>query len=529
LPKGEESVFHEMAEERGWAETIGLERAGNDESRLFQKLQQRFADQFREIFSDPAAPRTVLILPSLTLDRQVLAKISGARHYEQRMLCLLMLLRLPHTRVIYVTSEPIPQAIIDYYLHLLPGIPRDHAQRRLTLLCCYDSSDEPLTEKLLSRPRMIERLRASIGAPERAHMTCFNVAGPERRLALRLGIPIYGCDPDLLPLGSKSGSRAVFKEAGLRMPEGFEDLADADAVIDALTELKARLPSLRRAVVKLNEGFSGEGNAVFDYSGAPGPSQLKGWIAGRLPEMGFVAHEMDWGSFNAKIEEMGGIVEAFVEGEDKRSPSAQYRIDPTGRLDVISTHDQVTGGQSGQVFHGCCFPADQAYRLEIQAEGLMAGEALKKRGVLGRFGVDFISVRNGDCWDHYAVEINLRKGGTTHPFLMLQYLTDGAYDPASGLFHTRGGLNRYYYASDNLEAPHYRGLTPDDLIDIAVENGLHFHSANQDGVVFHLIGALSEFGKVGLVCVAESPEAAKRLYRETVAVLDREGQRAGAT
>ncbi|HKJ62959.1 MAG TPA: carboxylate-amine ligase, partial [Hyphomicrobiales bacterium] len=265
-----------------------------DEACQFQKLQQGLTGQFREIFSDTAAPRTVLIVPSLTLDQEVLAKISGARHYEQRMLCLLLLLRFPHTHVIYVTSEPIPQAIIDYYLHLLPGIPRDHAQKRLTLLCCHDSSDQPLTEKILSRPRLMERIRGSIAAPERAHMTCFNVAEPERRLALRLGIPIYGCDPDLLPLGSKSGSRAVFREAGLKIPDGFEDLANADAIIEALTELKARTPSLRRAVVKLNEGFSGEGNAIFDFSGAPAPSQLGSWIADHLPRMAFVARDMDW-------------------------------------------------------------------------------------------------------------------------------------------------------------------------------------------------------------------------------------------
>jgi hypothetical protein len=518
-----------MAQDSGQAETIGFKQEDSEEASRFRQLQRSLAGQFQDIFSKPASPRTVLIVPSLTLDKEVLARITGARHYEQRMLCLLMLLRFPHARVIYVTSEPIPPAIIDYYLHLLPGIPRDHAQNRLTLLCCYDGSDQPLSEKILSRPRLIERLRAAIGAPERAHMTCFNVAEPERRLALRLGIPIYGCDPDLLPLGSKSGSRAVFREAGLQMPDGFEDLTDARAVIEALTELKASKPSLPRAVVKLNEGFSGDGNAIFDYLGAPEGSQLKAWIVSRMIGMDFVARDMNWDIFSTKIKEMGGIVEAFVDGENKVSPSAQYRVDPAGQLEVISTHDQVTGGKSGHMYEGCRFPANEAYRLEIQALGLKAGEVLRRRGVLGRFGIDFISVPQGGRWEHYAVEINLRKGGTTHPFLMLQYLTDGAYDPATGLFRTRGGQALYYYASDNLQAPHYRGLTPDDLIDIAVENGLHFHTVNQSGVVFHLIGALSEFGKLGLVCVADSPEAAERLYRNTVEILDREGRQTGST
>jgi PGM1 C-terminal domain len=73
-----------------------------------------------------------------------------------------------------------------------------------------------------------------------------------------------------------------------------------------------------------------------------------------------------------------------------------------------------------------------------------------------------------------------------------------------------------------LEAPVYRGLTPADLLDIAVLNDLHFNDSTQQGVVFHLIGALSEFGKLGIICVAPSFGEADRLYWETVAVLDRE-------
>jgi len=148
--------------------------------------------------------------------------------------------------------------------------------------------------------------------------------------------------------------------------------------------------------------------------------------------------------------------------------------------------------------------------------------ALRAKGVLARFGIDFLAVREGAGWRHWAIEVNLRKGGTTHPFLMLQFLTDGRYDPGTGLYHTPAGRPCFYVASDNLQAERYRGLTPEDLIDIAVVNGLHFHGASQEGVVFHLIGALSEFGKVGVVCVGGSAERAGRLYEETVAVLDRE-------
>jgi hypothetical protein len=151
----------------------------------------------------------VLIVPSLSVDQEVMAKISGAHHYEERMLCLLLLLRLPRIRVIYVTSMPIPDHIIDYYLHLLPGIPSLHARQRLTLVACNDASSVALTRKILERPRVLERIREAIPDLASAHMTCFTVTELERKLALQLDLPIYGCNPSLLHWGSKSGSQGL--------------------------------------------------------------------------------------------------------------------------------------------------------------------------------------------------------------------------------------------------------------------------------------------------------------------------------
>lgn len=105
--------------------------------------------------------------------------------------------------------------------------------------------------------------------------------------------------------------------------------------------------------------------------------------------------------------------------------------------------------------------------------------------------------------------------------MMLQYLTDGRYDPDTGHHLTPTGRNCYYYATDNLQSNAYRGLSPEDLIDIAVENDLHFYAAIQQGVMFHLIGALSEFGKLGMVCVADSRANARRLYDHAITTLDR--------
>ena len=208
------------------------------DAEAFRRLQSRLKAMYERVFPDRLQPRSVLVVPSLTLDQEVLEKVSGVHHYEERFLCMLLLLRMPQTRVVYVTSEPVADSIIDYYLHLLPGIPYQHARRRLTLLSCHDHSSRSLTEKILDRPRLLHRIETALGDRETAHMTCFNVTPFERRLSAVLDIPVYGCDPDLLHLGSKSGGRKLFKQAGLAVAEGFEDLADEHDVARALAELK---------------------------------------------------------------------------------------------------------------------------------------------------------------------------------------------------------------------------------------------------------------------------------------------------
>jgi hypothetical protein len=425
--------------------------------------------------------------------------------------------------MIYVTSTPIDPTIIDYYLHLLPGVPSRHARRRLTLLSCHDGSSLPLTRKILDRPRLMRRISRAIPDRTSAHIAVFNATDLERTLSVRLDVPIYACDPSLNDLGSKSGSREVFREAGIDFPDGRERLRDMDDVAEVLVEIKREKPTLRKAVVKMNEGFSGEGNAVFSFEGSPEGPDLLQWVHRELPHrLRYEARNETWEHFRSKFEDMEGIVEVWIEGDEKQSPSVQCRIDPLGELKIISTHDQTLGGANQQIYEGCTFPAKEAYGAQIQEAGIKVAEVLKQRRVTGRFGVDFISVREPAGWKNYAIEINLRKGGTTHPYLMLQFLTDGDFNPATRQYKTPTGQTRCYYASDDLQSEAYKGLTPDDLIDIAVYHGLHFHAATQQGVVYHLIGALSEFGKIGLLCIADTRKRARQLYEQTVAVLDKE-------
>jgi len=489
----------------------------------FDELQKKLVPLWKSLRAMNQDEQTIIVAPSITVDFEASPAVIQA--YEERFLFLLLLLRQPRARLVYLTSQAIHPSIIDYYLAQMPGVVPSHARKRLFLLAPYDGSSRPLSEKLLERPRLIEEIRSLILDPERAHLITYNTTGLERDLALRLGIPMFGADPRFFHFGTKSGCRRLFAEEGVRHPLGFENLSSVEDAVAALARLRAERPEARQALVKLNEGISGEGNALVDLHGLPAPGSPgeAEAIGERLRAMTYEKPDTTYDGYVAKLGRRGGVVEERIVGEEFRSPSVQLRITPLGDLELLSTHDQLLGGPSGQSYLGCVFPADRAYAAAISAEADKVGRRLAREGVIGRFALDFVVVRDADgAWHAYAIEINLRKGGTTHPFLTLQFLTDGSYDAESAEFTAPSGRRKCFVASDHVDSPSYRALTPDDLIDLVLRNGLHFDQSRQTGVVFHMLSAMGEAGRLGLTAVGDSPEEADALYRRTLEVLDRE-------
>jgi hypothetical protein len=405
--------------------------------------------------------------------------------------------------------------------------------------------------------------------PARAHLVPFNTTSREKELALLLGIPMYGADPKFFSLGTKSGCRKIFMEENVPHPLGHENLGSKEELIEAIAQMRAKKPSIKQVLVKLNEGVSGEGNAIIDLTGLPpvvptgrddagsrnGPrggrdhrsrlqrignaghkevstqpgstipataTKERAMLEARLRAMQFELEGITYESYMKTLQERKGVVEERIMGEEFRSPSVQLRITPLGKVELLSTHDQLLGGPSGQSYLGCVFPADKGYAPLITREAAKVGRRLAKEGVIGRFALDFVVVRSNGKWEPYAIEINLRKGGTTHPFLTLQFLTDGKYDPETAIFTAPNGQQKFFVASDHVESPAYRTLTPDDLFDIVVRHNLHFGQTRQTGVVFHMMSALGELGRTGLTAVGNSHEDAKATYDRAVAVLDEE-------
>lgn len=485
----------------------------------FRRLQRRLRDPF-----DPVGdrrPGTIVILPSMTLDHAGLAKIPGVRHYEERLLVFLQLLRRPDTRVVYVTSDELDPIILEYAFDLVSSLPNWHGRRRLTLFDCADREPAPLTEKILRRPDLVQKIRQVIDDPLDACLVAFNGSPFERELAVQLGIPLYAADPELSHLGSKSGSRRVFTESGVTVADGFGDLRDEHDVADALATLRNRDPDLRRAMIKLNDSFGAGGNVLFSFDGAP-KTGLRTWIASELPRRAVFASPPDtWDHYLTKLVSMGAVVERFVTANQTRSPSAQLLLSPSGTARILSTQDQLFSGAANQIFIGGTFPADAEYRAEIQELALRVGTTLATKSVVGLLSVDFLSTPTATGWQHYGLEINLRMGGGTAPYFLLHGLVEGELDAQSGNYFGPDGEPRSFFATDRLQHDRYRVLGPDDVVDAALRNGLHYRGATRDGAAFYMLGAL-EIGRLGVVAVDRTSASATLLYEKVVAMLDTE-------
>jgi hypothetical protein len=494
----------------------------------YDALQKKLIPLWKSLQSINTDPQTIVVVPSAEFDLEL--SPTELQAIEERYLFFLLLLRQPRARVIYVTGQAIHPDIVDYYLDLMPGVVSSHARKRLYMVSPMEATPRPLTDKILSRPRLIERIRSLIIDPDRAHLVPYWATWKDRELAMRLGIPMYGADPKDSHLGTKTSSRRLFEESGVNHPIGHQDLPDRNAVAGALVRMRQAKPDMRAVVIKHNEGVSGYGNSILGLDGLPPAGDPDEAMAihellDRIPVEAPGTPEKYWSMFSRE----GGIVEEMVSGAEVRSPSAQLRVTPLGKVELLSTHDQILGGESGQIFLGSRFPADPAYAATISADALKVGERLAALGVIGRFALDFVVTRDGSGpWSSYAIEINLRKGGTTHGFLTLQFLTDGRYDPVESVFTAPSGKRKFYVASDHLEVPGLQALTPTDVFDVALMRGLHFDQSTQVGAAFHMLCSVPELGQLGATCVGDSPEEAQERFEQTERVLAEEaGQVSG--
>lgn len=439
-------------------------------------------------------PHVLIAMPSFSLGESTLA------HYAQRipalehryLNALFLLASIPGCTMVYLCTDPPSDAALEYYFSLLPAPARESARHRLHLVSLGDHSVRSLAQKLLDRPDVIQSLRAFIGGRP-AFIEPWNVTDHEMEVAAALGVPVNGTTPDLWPLGFKSACRTLFRHTGVPLPRGTENVTSIEGVRAAIDQLCSDATDALGVVIKHDNSGSGDGNFVIRFSG---PTSVEDQLA--------AVPQWYWDDLAG-----GGVVEQLISGEEFSSPSAQVDVRPDGEVVVLATHEQVLGGADAQVYQGCSFPARHDYAPDLARHAAKIGRELAARGVIGRLSVDFAATREPSTpgregWRVYALEVNLRKGGTTHCYAALRHLVPGRYDPARGAWFAESGGTRCYCASDNLVDHDWVGLDPSLVIDAVRDAGLQFSPETGRGVALHMLSCLAIDGRLGLTSIAPS-------------------------
>ena len=219
----------------------------------------------------------------------------------------------------------------------------------------------------------------------------------------------------------------------------------------------ARARPSRTAIVKLNEGVAGRGNALVDLREPAGARRARraGRAApARASAMAFEHPDTALDAYLAQLAQDGGIVEERVAGAESAARACSCGSRRSARSSCSRRTTSCWAARAARRYLGCRFPADFGYARAITREAAKIGAAARRRRACSAASRSTSSscADAAARWTPYAIELNLRKGGTTHPFLTLQFLTDGRYDPATALFTAPSGREKHLVATDHLES-----------------------------------------------------------------------------
>lgn len=454
---------------------------------------------------------TLLVLPSYSADPRTLASIDGLDSWPERQLIDLRELQLPDRRCLVVSPVPLSDICLDAVLELLPAAQTRWLRGRLQCIALHDRSAQSLTEKLLARPQLLADLQRQL--PPGSRLSAYAIGPAEERLAQHLQLCVDGTPHHLSHWGSKAGSAALFQEIGIPHPRTTALCRTLGELAEALEHLMLEHPGITGIVIKLNRMAGGRGNA-------PLPLDLGGWrqrSEGLRRAQLLRALEqlpMPLPHWREELQAEGAIAQEWIASRSPHSPSVQLWIDQQGSVALVSTHEQCLGGIHRQSFEGCRFPASHRYRSALIAAGLRVGEALAAKGCRGSVLIDWLATREGSAWTLWGMEINLRKGGTTHPFQLAATATGGQLNSETGELIGADGSGIVYEACDSWRLPKGKGLLPEQWLDAVIRRKLYFNRSRLSGCIPHRLGALSEHGLLGVTAIGRNRREASALMQQ---------------
>lgn len=495
---------------------ILMANPGHPEIESIQRSRENLWEVFERI--KRGEEHTIVALPSLTFTAELLENIPGISTYEQRNIWEALSAMNPQTSVILVTCEPIPRSGLEHLIEAA-GLDKSVMERIKLFPLPNPIPNVPLTRQILGDPNLLNELKSHIKT-DCAYLAPFHTTNEECLLAQSLEIPVFGIHPHLEYFHGKSGNKKIFNEANIPTVDGLGDIRELKQLKMGIRHIWSRHPELEKIMLKLNQGVSGDGNAClrlpFSFSQflKLNPESQEQCLTKLIEEIKFCSEKMTSAKYIESLKN-GAVVEEFIAGEIKDSPSCQGMIAPNGEVKIFSTHEQILD-ESGQRYLGCHFPCKSSYREKIMYYTRRVGQVLAKKGVLGFFGVDYVVSEE----KIYAIEINIRQGGTTHPFQMTSKITNSHLCPETHVLRDVNQQPYCYRSFDNYTHPGLSEVTADILLTYMRAENLLFSQEKKSGVVFYLLNALDEYNKLGFVCIGHNQAEINELYEATIKALE---------
>ena len=349
---------------------------------------------------------SIVVVPSSRPTARARPAARSCRRCEERFLFLLLLLRQPRLRMIYVTGRPIHRAHHRVLpRRCCPGVIPSHARARLHLVAdARRLGPRRSRDKLLERPRVLGADPRAASPTARAATSCpTRRTTLERDLALALGIPLYGADPRLLPARHQDRLPAALRRGRRRPPARARGPARPSTdVVDALAgDARGAGPAMADGDRQAQRGRVRARATRSSTSRAAGAG-LAGRALRRCAERRARRWRFEHADDAARRLPRAARRAAAASSRsgssatELRSPSVQLRVTPLGEVELLSTHDQLLGGPSGQSYLGCRVPGRlrvRRARSPRQAPRRSA-RGSPRRACSGRFAIDFVVVRD---------------------------------------------------------------------------------------------------------------------------------------
>ena len=444
--------------------------------------------------------QTLVLIPSISLGVLTSRYLKGLHFFEERNLYYLSRLSHPENHFLVVLSEGVDPSYLEYcYRQLISavGLEATVIDKKFAVVTVKTRGRKALAKALLDDKNAFERLKTVLSEYPNPVLDFWVVTSDEVELADQLGVQYKGQPRNTLGMDSKSSSRTLFARAGVPTPKGYAGVYTLNDVRDKLRRL-SRETDAKSFLIKIESEEAGNGIAEVDRIAIG--FDLEGFVSG----VSVAKSEISKLSFAEQLYLQGGIVEEKITAEEVASPSVMMEVLPDGTVRNLATHDQTLHGLS---YAGAKFPAASQYRNTLIDYGYRIANLAAADGVRGLISADFVAIRSGSksSWDVLGIEVNMRKGATTHPYYWTKTLTQACYDEATGHLIGRNGLLGYY-ASEFFSVPDLSNVRPKTILSALERASVGFSADRQSGVFVHMVSCVPILGKLGATVIGHSDD-----------------------